>query len=402
MATYLVTLKSSGSNPRNRTVQVAAVDGKAAMLVAATGEWQAISATPAKESGKQRIRPFPTKALIVMCNSVASMLDAQIPLPKALEFYLARVTQEDQRLALRSIAVAVERGEDNHKAFAVTRRFDPTFVGLVKAGTMASNLPAAFRALARRMRTNQEFTSKLRKALATPICILAFLWFLLIYSQTSLVPNVEKMLRDMRVQNDPISSFTFGFSHVFQAIWMPATIGWIVLGVMFWRSIAFREKFGKLLMSRWRLLREIVMGFRQLTFVGTFEMLVSNNIPIADALETCANTLRNTPFEKELRVVKEKQALGMNLGEAMRKHTTMDPQLTHMIEVGEKASNLNEQLLLLRNLYEEETAQRIELFTGLVGVMSKLVTVSIIGFIYLGAYMPIVLAGPKMMQASQM
>ena len=92
----------------------------------------------------------------------------------------------------------------------------------------------------------------------------------------------------------------------------------------------------------------------------------------------------------------------MNLGEAMRKHTSMDAQLTHMIEVGEKASNLNEQLLLLRNLYEEETAQRIELFTGIVGVMSKLVTVSIIGFIYLGAYMPIVLAGPKMMQASQM
>ena len=223
MATYVVTLKSPGYNPRKRTVQVAAIDARAAMLVAGSNQWQAISATPA-EKKKQQFVPFSTKALVVLCNSVASLLDAQIPLSKALEFYLARVAREDQRLALRSIAVAVERGEDNHKAFAVTGRFDPVFVGLVKAGTMASNLPVAFRALARRMRTHQEFTSKLRKALATPVCILAFLWFLLIYSQTSMVPNVERMLRDMRVPNDLLSSITFGFSHFFQAVWMPATV----------------------------------------------------------------------------------------------------------------------------------------------------------------------------------
>jgi len=48
-----------------------------------------------------------------------------------------------------------------------------------------------------------------------------------------------------------------------------------------------------------------------------------------------------------------------------------------MVEIGEKASNLSEQLRLLRDLYEEETAQRIEFFTGLVGLLSKVLTVSI-------------------------
>ncbi|MBV8274621.1 MAG: type II secretion system F family protein, partial [Verrucomicrobia bacterium] len=149
----------------------------------------------------------------------------------------------------------------------------------------------------------------------------------------------------------------------------------------------------------WKLLRQIIMGFRQLTFIGTFEMLLSNNIPIADALDTCARTLKNTPMEKELLLAKEKLALGMNLGEAIRKYTSFDPQLSHMIEVGEKASNLAEQLLLLRDLYEEETTQRIEFFTGLVGLVSKVATVSIIAGIYIGTYLPIVMAGVKMMGA---
>jgi type II secretory pathway component PulF len=268
----------------------------------------------------------------------------------------------------------------------------------VKAGTMASNLSAALRALARRLKTNAEFQGKLRKALLTPCGVLAFLWCLLIYSMTVLIPNVEKMLKDMRVEPDAFSGAVFGFSHFFQAVYIPTTIAVIAVLLISWRSVSFRNLIFKLLL-RWKLLREIIRGFRQLTFIGTFEMLVGNNIPIADALDTSSRTLKNTPHEKELLEVKSKLALGMNLGEAMRKYTTFDPQLSHMVEIGEKASSLTEQLRLLRDLYEEETGNRIEFFTGLVGLVSKIVTVSVIGAIYLGSYLPIIMAGVKMMSS---
>jgi type II secretory pathway component PulF len=386
--------------PETKVLNVPAPDGKTAMQLAAAEGWSVTQAVPVLEKDKKVPIPFPTKPLIVMCSSVAAMLDAQIPLPKALEFYLVRVSKADQRMALKSVALAVERGDDNHKAFAATGRFDSTFVGLVKAGTMASNLSAALRALARRMKTNVEFVTKLRKALLTPCGILAFLWCLLIYSMTVLVPHVEDMLSGMHAPPDGFSAFVFGFSHLFKATYIPTTIVVITFLLACGLSRSFRTTVFKLIMSRWKLLRQIVMGFRQLTFIGTFEMLLSNNIPIADALDTCARTLKNTPMEKELRVVKEKLALGMNLGEAIRKYTSFDPQLSHMMEVGEKASNLAEQLLLLRNLYEEETAQRIDFFTGLVGLISKIVTVTIIAGVYLGTYMPIIMAGVKMMSSS--
>jgi type IV pilus assembly protein PilC len=359
---------------------------------------QAAKAIASKES-KKGAKPFPTKPLIVMCNSVAAMLDAQIPLPRALEFYNARLTKADLKQTLKSIAAAVDRGDENHKAFAATGRFDPTFIGLVKAGTMASNLSAALRALARRMKTNIEFRGKLRKALLTPCGVIAFQWCLLIYSMTGLVPNVEKMLKDMRAQPDAFSGAVFAFSHFFQATYIPATIGILAFLAVCWRCRPFREMLVKAIMSRWKLLRRIIMGFRQLTLIGTFEMLITNNIPIADSLATCARSLKNTPFEKELLEVKSKVALGMNLGEAIRKYTGVDPQLSHMVEIGEKASNLPEQLRLLRDLYEEETSQQIEFFTGMVGLLSKIITVALIGGIYLASYLPIISAGVKMMNA---
>jgi type II secretory pathway component PulF len=406
MATYVVTLKSgfgktSKARTENRTIKVTAPDSKTARQIAETEGWSAVLAVPEADSRKRRISPFPRKPLIVMCKSLASMLDAQIPLPKALEFYNAHLTREDLRLTLKSIAVAVDRGDEVHKAFAATGRFDSTFVGLVRAGAMSSDLPGALRALARRLKINAEFQSKIRKALLTPLCILAFLWLILIYSMTGLIPGVEKMLSDMHVAPDPLSGAVFVFSHFFRAVYVPVSIGTIVFVLACWRSMAFRTAIFTFLLKHWKLLRQIILGFRQLTFVGTFEMLLSNNIPISDALETCAQTVKNTPLEKELLTVKSQMALGLNLGEAIRKYTHVDPQLSHMLEIGEKASNLTEQLLLLRDLYEEETAQRIEFFTGFVGVMSKIVTVSIIAMIYIGTYMPIILAGPKMMNAAQ-
>jgi len=406
MATYVVTLKTGldkngKTRAENRTVSVIAPDSRTAMQIAEGKGWSSVRAVPEAEKKKKRVKAFPRKPLIVMCNSVAAMLDAQIPLPRALEFYNARLTKEDLRLTLKSVAAAVDRGDDNYKAFAATGRFDSTFIGLVKAGTLASNLSAALRALARRMKTNAEFQGKLRKALLTPCGVLAFLWCLLTYSMTGLVPNVEKMLNDMRVEPDAFSGAVFAFSHFFQAVYIPTTITVIALLLICWRSFSFRTMIFKLLLS-WKLLREIIRGFRQLTFIGTFDMLVGNNIPIADALDTTSRTLKNTPHEKELQEVKSKLSLGMNFGEAIRKYTTFDPQLSHMVEIGEKASNLTEQLRLLRDLYEEETGNRIEFFTGLVGTMSKIATISVIGAIYIGSYLPIIMAGIKMMGSSGM
>jgi type IV pilus assembly protein PilC len=400
MATDVLTPKTSsqkGGKP-GRESPSARVNASERKGAARTIEAKARPAVKAATEKQKKVTPFPRKQLIVLCNSVAAMLDAQIPLPRALEFYNARVSKQDLRQCLQSVAAGVDRGDDNHKAFAATGRFDPTFVGLVKAGTMASNLSAALRALARRMKTNADFQGKLRKALLTPCGVVAFLWCLLIYSMTGLVPNVEKMLNDMRVEPDAFSAVVFGFSHFFQVVYIPTTIVTIAFLLLCWRSLSFRLLMFKLLL-RWKLLRAIVMGFRQLTFLGTFEMLIGNNIPIADALDTAARTLKNTPHEKELLEAKSKVILGMNLGEALRKYTTFDPQLSHMVEIGEKASNLGEQLSLLRDLYEEETGQRIEFFTGFVGLLSKVATVTLIAGIYLGTYLPIIMAGVKMMSS---
>src|SRR5689334_1702519 len=103
-----------GNVSKTGSARAAARTNRSTSQVPGTKGLPAVKAVAGKES-KKGVKPFPTKQSIVLCNSVAAMLDAQIPLPRALEFYNARLTRADLKQTLKSIAAAVDRGDDNQK-----------------------------------------------------------------------------------------------------------------------------------------------------------------------------------------------------------------------------------------------------------------------------------------------
>jgi len=92
------------------------------------------------------------------------------------------------------------------------------------------------------------------------------------------VPNVEKMLIDMRVPPDPFSGAVFGFSHFYKIVYIPASIGIIIFVLVVWRQFSVPDADLRNSSDAFETAPGDHPGFRQLTFVGTFEMLISNNI----------------------------------------------------------------------------------------------------------------------------
>jgi type II secretory pathway component PulF len=98
---------------------------------------------------------------------------------------------------------------------------------------------------------------------------------------------------------------------------------------------------------RWRVAREMVMGLRQLMVVGTMGMIVRNGGSVLEALGCAGKVVGGTPLGSELGVVAEKYEQGFTLAEAVRRFTSCDKAVSHMIGAGEKGGTLPEQLLLL-------------------------------------------------------
>jgi type II secretory pathway component PulF len=96
------------------------------------------------------------------------------------------------------------------------------------------------------------------------------------------------------------------------------------------------------------------------------------------------------------------ESSGVPFAEALKRNTTLDPQVIHMIGIGERSASLPQQLELLRDIYEEDTAAIMTDFTQVINFITLAMAVVLIGFVFTGSMLPIFLMGPRMMQSGNM
>jgi len=358
-------------------------------------------AKPGLFSSSSRNSKFPAKELIKLCRGLASMLKANINTGDALKYYSNGHPSPIVRSILKETRDNIELGMPAYAAFEKTKRFDDKFVSLVRAGTDSGQLWQAFDSIAHRLKKEAEFKSKMRKATMMPSIIIFALIMLFIGAQLNIIPEIEKILADVGQEPDPLSGFLFKVSHVTKKVWVPFVLA--LLGAVF--SFLFVEKVRSavtfFMMARWRLLRKLIMGMRQLLFLGSMDMLHSNGINLSKAVEISAKSLKGTPMYEELLTAGRRYLeTGLPFSEAIRKFTSCDAQVAHLIAIGERSSSLATQLKLLSSMYEEEVDQVVVEFSTVINVIVLMSAAGLITMVFIGAFLPIFLMGPKMMNSS--
>ncbi len=357
--------------------------------------------TKAKSKVKTAKKPFPIKDLIKLYRGMASMLRAQINTADALKYYAHGLPNQDLAETLLKIQESITAGITVHEAFRKSDRFDSMTVGLLHAGEDSGQLHQAFKSLAERMKSDAHFRSKVRKAVAVPCIVISVLVFAFIMSQVKIVPQVEDMLLQVKQAPDPFTGIMFSISHITQDIWHIVVLSLIAFIIVVWKSIKVRNVILNFAMSKWRLLRLLVMGLRQLTFLGTLHMLHSNGINLAKAIRTAAESVRSTPLYPELQVAADRyQHSALPISEAFRKFTSCDAQVGHMLSIGERTASIDSQLALLSQMYEEDTENFMEDFTQVLNLIVLVVAVILIAAVFIGTFLPIFLMGPKMMKGA--
>ncbi|QQL44487.1 type II secretion system F family protein [Sulfuriroseicoccus oceanibius] len=352
--------------------------------------------------GPKKIK-MPEKELIKFYRGMASMLRSQINTGDALKYYAHGMTNRPVADKVIGIQEAITAGVPIHEAFRKSELFDDTTIGLVQAGTESGQLDQAFTAVAHRIKTAHEFKVKVRKAIAVPLVVISLLIFAFIMSQVKIVPQVEEMLMQVAQEPDAFTGLIFKMSHFTQEWWSTIVIAIVIAVVAIVFSEGLRTIITNIAMSKWRLLRNLIMGLRQMTFLGTMHMLHSNGINLAKAIQTAASSVKGTPMHDELKEAANKyQETGLPVSEAFKKFTSCDPQVSHMLFIGERAASIDTQLKMLSEMYEEDTRAYMEDFTAALNLVVLIVAVILIATVFIGTFLPIFLMGPKMMQGGNM
>ncbi len=351
-----------------------------------------------KGSGKPK--EFKKKELVQLFRGLSAMLRAQINTADAIKYYAQGLQNKPLSDALYKIKGDIESGINVHEAFRRTGRFNDTMCGLIQAGNDAGQLHEAFKALAARLTSELHFTKAIRKATVMPSIVISVLTGAFITSQVKIVPQVEAMLAQVRQKPDGMTAIAFNVSHFTQAVWPYFIVSVITIIIIITNSDKVRNLILGLAMARWRLLRLMIMSLRQMTFLSTMRLLHSNGINLAKSIRVSANSVKGTPFYQELRDAADRYELsGVPLSTAFAKYTSVDPQVVHMLSIGEKSASLDAQLELLTEMYEEESESHMDVFAAAISFLVLLLAVSLIAAVFIGTFLPIFLMGPKIMQS---
>lgn len=348
---------------------------------------------------KPRLKIIDGTRLIRMCRSMASMLNAKISMEDTLKFYADGLDDAELRDVLKGIRDRIASGDPAPDAFVASGRFSELFLGLVKAGSQSGSLGVAFKSIADRTEKMKTFAGRLNKAFITPILVTTLLLTVFTFSATHMIPSVEQMIKEAHQTPDAFSAFVFGVARVQGQIWPLIYVALFgVIGTLK-LSAKTREKLIAMISSRWKAARKMVMGLRQLMIVGTMHLLVGNKVPVKEALSCAAKVVGGTPLQPELEKVREAYEKGAALADSFSRYTSCDARLSHMVGVGEKTATLDLQLSLLTTMFEDEADEAMAIFVAIINTLTMIFAACMIAFVYLGTMLPIVLMGPKMMQA---
>lgn len=407
MKRYKVVLRNLSNPLKTKIVTVKGEDTAQAMAEAEKDGWLAAGATEigtvkstfSFASGKKiRESKFSYPEMVKFCKGMSVMLKAGISIVDALEFYSASVPTKGLKRVLLNIQDSLKSGDSPQVAFAKSKAFNSLFVGLVAAGAAAGDLAGALQNMAHQMELQQTLKTRLKKIIILPTVVISLLLAIFLAAQLVVTPKIRDMLLANRVAPDAFSAFVFKMSDVTALIWMPLVVAVVALVLTVTFNKGLRLAALSISMSRLKSLREVIMGVRQATFIGTLSMLQNSGIVMEEALSITAGAMANNPMGREIEEVRSQYLTGLDVSKCVRQFTSCEPTVVHMMAIGEQTGQLPEQLNLCASMLEDQTKNAMDALSSRVQLASTAIPVFLIAFIFISSYMPIVMMSAKMMQ----
>ncbi len=125
-------------------------------------------------------------------------------------------------------------------------------------------------------------------------------------------------------------------------------------------------------------------------FTRTLGTLLSAGVPILEAITITSNTSGNEVFAQALNKVHDGIRQGENFAEPLRQAKVVEPMVVNMIDVGEETGELDKMLERIADTYDEEVETLVSSMTSLLEPIIIVVLGSIVCFIVLAIFMPMV------------
>jgi len=337
----------------------------------------------------RRITP---RTLAYTTRQLADLLGGGLQLLSALTLLAKQTEQPALRRVIESLADAVRDGRSLSDALALHPRvFPPLYRSLVKAGETGGRLEQALSRLADLGEHEAELRSRVRSASAYPLFVLCMAVVMTGFLLAYVIPKLSLVLIESGQLLPLPTRILLCISGIVVQWWWVLLLGLMLLAWVARRWYASAA--GRALIDRWliampaigALVRKLEIS-RLTRNLGT---LVSQGVPILQALDVAADNLSNATLRQAVHAIHDAVQEGSSLAAALSATGQFPAFVSNMVAVGEESGTVDVALIKVGTSYEREMDRIMQTLTTILEPVLLVVVGGIVMFIVLAMLLPV-------------
>lgn len=335
-------------------------------------------------------KPKP-RDLSVFCRQFVSILDAGVPVVKALDILAGQTENKKLRAAIQNIRMTVEKGESLAAAFGYhIDIFGGMFISLVRAGEESGSLSVSLERMAIQYEKSARLQATIKKASIYPVVLLVVMVAVVILMLVMVIPQFESMFVDLGTSLPAITIAVMNMSEYLQGNWYIVVL--VIAAVVVGFRLFVRTPLGHMLFSRltFRLpvIKNQVIKSSAARMSRTMSTLMAAGIPLIDALDIAAGTMTNALFRDALLEAKDDVAMGGTLSESIERTKVFPPMVYQMIAIGEESGDIDGMMTKVADYFDEEVEAATQAMMALMEPAIIIVMALVVGVVIMSVMAP--------------
>lgn len=334
-----------------------------------------------------------TEDQVLLCQQLATLVGAGVPLLKSLEVVSQQVESRTLLLALDEVRRDVAAGRTFKDALAKHPViFSNLWQNLVETGEASGHLAESLLQLAHHFEMAQHLQNETRTALTYPLFLIVAAIAVVAVFVYWLIPKFTVVFASMEGLELPaITRFVIGASDAARK-YVVVIIGIAFLGFHALRRY-LRTNAGQWMRDRLLLrlpLFQMLFEYIQLAeFSRGLTTLLESGVPLLSSLEILEHSATNKVYGRAIGTVKEFVKEGKTMAEPMQQTGLFPPMTVQMVQVGEEVGELAKMVGQMARYYEGRVETFIARMTRLFEPIAIVIMGGLVLLIVLSIFMPI-------------
>lgn len=342
-----------------------------------------------KTARHRRVKP---KDLLFFLNNLAILLDAGIPIIRALEIVADQVMSQRLSETILKIKDDVNSGSSLKEAMLKHSRYFPSFWSyVVEASEASGTLSKGLAQLGKNLEINIKIKSRVVSATMYPAIILTVTLFAGIVFMFKVIPTFAKLFANFNAKLPAFTLAVIGLSDFLKDYFL-----WIVL--IFAAIIIFLKQYvstpgGRRVLDQ-IILRAPVVGAAASDIIHAriniiLATLLRSGLNILKSLEIAAYTSGNIWFREALNSVSIEVQKGKALNVALSENPIFSTFMVQLVMTGEESGKLPEMFEKIATNYEDQIDTTIARISTLIEPVSIVFAALIVGPLVIAMYLPL-------------